>query len=79
VRRHRFFEIPSLPLCLTPSCNHNGHTVYISGSGHGRPEPKPAEMIAALGVPWMQTRAEARQAIPPAYTEWIGRRIVVAE
>ena len=28
----------------------------------------------ALGVPWMTNR-EARQAIPPAYTEWLARRL----
>lgn len=32
---------------------------------------------AAYGVPWMVAR-EARQAIPPAYTEWIGGRLLAA-
>jgi len=31
--------------------------------------------LAAYGVPWMTTR-EARQAVPPAYTEWIGAQLL---
>lgn len=30
----------------------------------------------ALGVPWMQTELEIREAIPPAYTQWIGERFL---
>jgi hypothetical protein len=29
----------------------------------------------AMGVPWMRTVDEIAQAIPPAYTEWIGRQL----
>lgn len=32
----------------------------------------------ALGINWM-TKAELAQAIPPAYTEWIGRRLLEAK
>jgi DNA (cytosine-5)-methyltransferase 1 len=32
---------------------------------------------AAMGIDWM-TRAEMAEAIPPAYTEWIARRIIAA-
>jgi DNA (cytosine-5)-methyltransferase 1 len=31
----------------------------------------------AMGIDWM-TRDELREAIPPAYTEWIGRRMLAA-
>ena len=31
--------------------------------------------LAAYGVPWMSAR-EARQAVPPAYTEWIGAQLL---
>lgn len=34
------------------------------------------QMIDALQVPWMKIRAEARQAIPPAYSEFIGRQAI---
>jgi DNA (cytosine-5)-methyltransferase 1 len=73
VWRHRWFESPALPFNLLPPCAHVGHPVVISGSAHGRGEAKVPEMIKALGVPWMVTRAPTRQAIPPAYAEFIGR------
>lgn len=78
VWRHRYFEIPDFPLALLPSCRHDFHPVVVSGSAHGRDEAKPAEMIEALEVPWMKVRAEARQAIPPCYTRWIGKHLLEA-
>jgi len=75
VWRHRWFEAPSI-YKLVPQCVHIGRPVIVSGSGHGRGEAKPAEMITALDVSWMGSRAEARQAIPPAYTEFIGKQLI---
>ena len=34
-----------------------------------------SDMRQAMGVDWMTVR-EARQAIPPAYTEWIGKQLI---
>lgn len=46
--------------------------VPVYGTGGG----KAAEhWPAAMGIDWM-TRAELAEAIPPAYTEWIGRRLL---
>jgi DNA (cytosine-5)-methyltransferase 1 len=87
VRRHRFFEAPCLPLLPVPSCNHSKRVstgeligVYARG-GHGprhgkgvrEPAPRPAQITAekAMGIDWM-TKYELTQAIPPAYTEYIG-------
>lgn len=31
---------------------------------------------SAMGIDWMRSRKEIAEAIPPAYTEWIGRQII---
>ena len=81
VWRHRYFEInPILPL-LTPSCNHAGYPVLITGTARraprngGRIEYSAQQCRKASGLAWM-TRKEMDEAIPPAYTEWIGRQLL---
>jgi len=88
VWRHRFFEIrPEAPL-LIPQCQHMGSPIDVSGTGgrrinrrpddHGGNTNKPrnlAEAKAAIGIDWM-TRYEISQAVPPLYTEWIGKRLL---
>jgi DNA (cytosine-5)-methyltransferase 1 len=86
VRRHRLFETsPFLPL-LVPSC-HCKNGVRDGGLiGHRLSGPKPPgrkvppvfterELRTAMGVEWM-SMAEMREAIPPAYCEYIGRQLM---
>jgi hypothetical protein len=80
VRRHRRFEgnPPLLPWRLM--CNHTGRIFGIYGHGAGPREDRTdwgtvADWRAAMGIEWM-TRDEITQAIPPAYTEWIGRQLM---
>jgi len=73
IRRHRYFEVPALGLVLTPTCQHAPGD-YAHDHGGKQTE---AQYRDAMGCQWM-TVLEAREAIPPAYTEWLGRRIVHA-
>jgi hypothetical protein len=34
------------------------------------------EAQAAMGIDWMETPYEIAQAIPPAYTAWVGRQLM---
>jgi DNA (cytosine-5)-methyltransferase 1 len=88
LQRHRLFET-SFPVGMAPSpCAHDGRPVGGSYKGARRRTPEdrdrkrrggytPALPVRAalLGIDWMNTRDEHElaQAIPPAYTEWLGR------
>jgi hypothetical protein len=70
VIRHRYFECSvALPWFSTP-CQHVGFVPF----DHGGAMPETV-FRDAMGCEWM-TKLEARQAIPPAYTEWIGRHLL---
>lgn len=69
--RHRIFEsnVP-MPL-LTKTCNHaNMYDPWHWGNNQR------VEMAVGMGIDWPMTREEVREAIPPAYTEFIGHRIM---
>jgi DNA (cytosine-5)-methyltransferase 1 len=71
LQSHRYFEIwPSLSFLL-PSCDHKPTD---ASRDHGTKQTE-AEFRDRLGCEWM-TVMEARQAIPPAYTEFIGRLLM---
>lgn len=79
--RHRRFE--SNILLLFPPCP--GHPVLFHGRAsmgkkyrHGvAGVARDVNPYDSLGIDWMTGR-ELRQAIPPAYTEWIGRQLLAA-
>lgn len=84
--RHRWFEIGNASVFfLLPPCNHQGHPVLISGRGmlgvcrRGKrpPEPLKAVKMAAIGIDWMITK-ELDEAIPPAYSRFLGEQILAA-
>ena len=80
--RHRRFE--SSHLLLFPPCPGHG-TLYPGSRNMGKRGMAAGVMGLApgqdaatvLGIDWMQGR-EMRQAIPPAYTEYIGRQLLTA-
>ncbi len=87
VRRHRIFE--STLAILAPACDHASQPEPIDVSGNGSFQYSPrkkrtgglgrkpkgtAEAREIMQMHWA-TRREISQAIPPAYTEWIGRHL----
>lgn len=86
VRRHRVFEVRPAVATLVPACScrngvRSGRLIGQRVGGrvrNGRTMPPPAteaDRREAIGVLWMTCR-EARQAIPPAYTEFVGRLLL---
>lgn len=88
VVRHRLFECSDLILC-GKRCRHTRGELAIYGKLDGRrvwtrsdgTEVRVARTLEdgrrAMGIDWMSWD-ELTQAIPPAYTEWIGRRLLAA-
>lgn len=81
VRRHRYFET-NPQLLLAPPCQHDQRpTIDLAGGGGNTDKSKRrykgsvAERREASGMDWAN-RDEIAQAIPPAYTEWIGRQLI---
>jgi DNA (cytosine-5)-methyltransferase 1 len=81
VRRHRYFE-SNIPLAAPP-CNHAWQTPRFPPATNRANLRRTVEVGAyrceryaadAMGIDWM-TRAELTEAIPPAYTEFLGRQI----
>lgn len=82
IRRERWFEFHEPTIALQVSCRHE--TPVVSVVGHGTPSwvrqqlgynPTIADYRAAMGIDWMN-RDELSQAIPPAYTEFIGKQLL---
>lgn len=79
--RHRKF-LSRLPL-MAPPCSHRpGKTMGVYGNGINKWHREKlgrnltaAEMREAMGIDWMN-RKELSQAIPPAYTEYIGKQLI---
>lgn len=79
--RHRLFET-NFPIAPLPCVHRRGHTVGVYGNGTNSWHRKKfgrcitqKEKKQAMGIDWMNPR-ELTQAIPPAYTEFIGRKLI---
>lgn len=87
--RHRWFEVNWLQdFALAPACSHDANSVSIVG--HGTPSWVRRDRIKRglhpnisvamkreiMDCPWM-ARDELSQAIPPAYTHFIGDQLMV--
>ena len=76
VLRHRYFET-NLPLTCDLECRHEGMVktgeyVTVAGNGGGGSK-KLSAWAAAMDIDWM-TRSEIKEAIPPAYTWYLGKQ-----
>lgn len=87
VIRHRYFEFgfgaPQQP-------EHRKHRGRVAGYRHGRHYDGPyfavygegggkgsvAEWQKAMGIDWTDNRKSIAEAIPPAYTEWVGEQFL---
>ena len=82
VRRHRWFETSWHGFSLVPPCDHSRPAVGVYGHPHGDSGawrgmlPGTLETwSAAMSIDWM-TAPELSQALPPAYTGYIGRGLL---
>jgi DNA (cytosine-5)-methyltransferase 1 len=81
VFRHRLFE-SNIPLKVEMKCSHEGHKAkerradngdFFTVAGHWCGTLM--EWSDAMGIDWM-TRKEIVEAIPPAYSEYLGRQVI---
>jgi hypothetical protein len=87
VLRHRYFEVSGF---LTPRPTHAPHRGRVRGWRHGTYYDGPylavygdgggkgsvAEWQAAMGIDWTFDRKSIAEAIPPAYTEYVGGHLL---
>ena len=79
--RHRYFETKPVLFPFLPPCNHSGYPVLITGTTRralrngGRFEYSAQQCRESSEIDWM-TRKELDEAIPPAYTEYIGKQLL---
>lgn len=89
--RHRLFEVswgPLVTLELQQPCTHDSRALSVTGHGtptwvrekrakRGLKDPSVNEWRESMGMPWA-SRKGLSQAIPPAYTEYIGKQLLAA-
>lgn len=86
VIRHRYFEC-SFPIVAPAHKPHRGrvsgmrHGVWYTGPyvavyGEGGGKGSVAQWQKAMGIDWTDNRKSIAEAIPPAYTEYVGRQLI---
>ncbi|MEV6202198.1 DNA methylase [Streptomyces sp. NPDC051771] len=83
VLRHRNFELGRWNAARPVHPKHRGRVrgwrhgeffdgPYVAAYGNGGGKPSIPELQAAMGIDWTNVREELTEAIPPAYSQWIG-------
>lgn len=83
VIRHRWFELGGWTMAQPPHVPHRGYVrgwrhgiwrdgPYLAVYGKGGGKATVAECREALGIDWSWDRAQLVEAIPPAFTEYVG-------
>ncbi|MFD6361849.1 DNA methylase [Streptomyces roseolus] len=89
VLRHRNFELVNWSTDYSYKRDHKRHRGRVRGIRHGVWHDGPyvaaygagggkatvPEMQEAMGIHWTSVRKELTEAIPPAFTEWVGERL----
>lgn len=87
VIRHRYFEISGFQAVAPPHVKHRGRVAgyrhgawydgpYFAVYGEGGGKGTVKQWRDAMGIDWTWDRKNIAEAIPPAYTEWIGQQLV---
>ncbi|MEU9230851.1 DNA methylase [Streptomyces subrutilus] len=87
VLRHRNFELGGWSAPQPVHKPHRGRVrgwrhgkyfdgPYVAAYGSGGGKATVAEMQQAMGIDWTDIREELTEAIPPAYSQWLGRALL---
>lgn len=82
--RHRLFELSMLIFSPPHTCVSATRQAEILGwnprdltvTGKGRNKGTTEKWMRAIGIDWQMTQSELSEAIPPAYTEYIGKQLL---
>ncbi|GAA0613982.1 class I SAM-dependent methyltransferase [Streptomyces crystallinus] len=89
VLMHRYFELGGWTFPQPPHPKHRGRVrgwrhgeyhdgPYVAAYGKGGGKASVEEIRAAKGIDWSTDHFRLREALPPAYTEWIGRAFLTS-
>ncbi|MFD5365511.1 DNA methylase [Streptomyces sp. NPDC127103] len=87
VLRHRNFELGRWNVARPAHPKHRGRVrgwrhgqfhdgPYVAAYGNGGGKPSVPKLQAAMGITWTDVREELTEAIPPAYSHWIGTQFL---
>lgn len=92
IQKHRSFELSGFTVPQPPHRKHEGYVrgwrhgvnqqgpgaPYVAGYGKGGGKATAAELRHAMQIDWMTDRFDLCEAIPPAYSEYIGRAFLAS-